>query len=313
VSARSARRRIITYALLVAGSLLLLAMSTSAQVQDVRRGVNYAFGPVQEVLAGGARAISAVFAAFTEVDQLRAENRAMAAQIDALTQKNTQLEALRATNEKLSDLLGTRKSLKFDTAAAFVVQRTSNQFERVVTLDRGLDAGIEVNDAVLAPGGALVGVVTNVYDGSSSVRLLSDTRSLVIGIDVGTRATGEVKGNLSAPLLLDKVAATETLKLGDTVTTAGQLVGGIKGMLPRDLLIGSVVQVNEVPGQFVKSALVQPATDLDQLEAVLVITSYDVPRLQDPDASPTPAPELTPEPDRTLRPRTPRPEKSRTP
>ena len=89
-----------------------------------------------------------------------------------------------------------------------------------------------------------MGVVTEVYDGSSSVRLLSDTRSLVIGIDVATRATGEVKGNLSAPLLLDKVAATETLKLGRHGHHGRQLVRGIKALLPRDLLIGS-----DRPGQ----------------------------------------------------------------
>lgn len=309
---RSPRRRIITFALLIAGSLLLLAMSTSPQVQDVRRGVNFAFSPVQEVLAGGARAVSSMFAAFTEVDQLRRENRAMAGQLAALSEQVQQLEVLRTENQRLADLLGTRRSLTFETAAAFVVSRTPSQFERTVTLDRGADAGISVGDAVLSPGGALAGVVTEVFDGSSSVRLLSDQRSLVIGIAVGTRATGEVRGNFSAPLRLENVAATDTLTVGDTVTTAGTLVQGVRSQLPRDILIGRVVEVIDDPSQFAKTALVQPAADLDRLEGVLVITSYDAPRLVDPEASPTPRPEATPEPEATPRPR-PRPNRTRQP
>ena len=171
-----------------------------------------------------------------------------------------------------------------------------------------------MGEARLAPGGALAGIVTAVYDGSSDVRLLSDPRSLTIGIDVKTRATGEVKGNFSSPLRLEKVAATETLTVGDTVTTAGTLVKGFKALLPRDLLIGTIVEVTDDPSEFSKSALIQPAADLDRLEAVLVVTSYEAPRLVDPNATPEPEPVVTPapdasgSPDKTAKPRkTPKP------
>jgi rod shape-determining protein MreC len=292
-------------------SLLLLAVSTSAQVQELRQGVRYAFDPVVEFLAGGARAVNSLVGAFTEVDQLRRDNRAMAARVEQLEQEVAQIEIYRSEIARLTQLLGTRRTLDHETVPAFVVQRTSNQFERVVTLDRGSESGIEVDDAVLSPGGALVGIVTEVFPGTASVRLLSDTRSLVIGIDVKTRATGEVIGDLSRPLVLDKVAATETLHVGDTITTAGQLVRGVRALLPRDLLIGSIVEVLDAPGEFVKSALVQPAADLDRLESVLVITSYEPPRLTDPGATPGPEPRVTPVPERTERPRGGRP--ARTP
>jgi rod shape-determining protein MreC len=307
---RSPRRRIIVYVLLIAGSLLLLAASTSAPVQDVRRGVNYALNPIQEVLAGGARSVSSIFAAFAEVDTLRKENRDLRAALDAALQQARQLEVLRVENAKLSEALGTRQSLDFTTEAAFVVARSPSQLERTVTLDRGMDAGIEVGDAVLAPGGALAGVVTAVYDGSSDVRLLSDPRSLIIGLDSASRATGEVKGNFSAPLRLVQVAATEQLAIGDSVTTAGTLVKGFKALLPRDLLIGSIVEVTDDPSEFSKSALVQPAADLDRLEAVLVITSYEAPHIVDPDATPgaagadaTAAPVASSAPEKTAKPR----------
>ncbi len=314
---RSPRRRIVVFMLLIAASVLMLAVSTSAPMQEVRQGVRFAVSPIQEVLAGGARAVSSVFAAFTEVDQLRRENRELTNQLTTAQQQAQQLPALRAEIARLSELLGTRKGLDFKTAPAFVVARTPSTFERTVTLDRGKDAGIEVGDAVLSPGGALAGVITEVFDGSSSVRLLSDPRSLAIGLAVKTRATGEVKGNFSAPLILDKVAGTETLEEGDTITTAGTQVRGFKSLLPRDLLIGTILQVMDDPSQLSKSALIQPAADLDRLEAVLVVISYDAPRLPGlvGEGEPETAPEATEEPATTPAPnKTPKPRKNdRTP
>lgn len=310
---KSPRRRIVLYVVLIAMSLLLLAASQSAPIQDVRRGVNYALNPIQEVLAGGARSVSSIFAAFAEVDTLRKENRDLQAQLTAALQQMQQLEVLRTENAKLSEALGTRKALDFKTAAAFVVARSPSQLERTITLDRGQDAGIEVGDAVLAPGGALAGVVTAVYDGSADVRLLSDPRSLHIGRDARSRATGEVVGNFSSPLRLEKVAATENLTVGDTVVTAGTLVKGFKALLPRDLLIGTIVEVTDDPTSFEKSALIQPAADLDRLESVLVITSYDAPQIYDPEATPAPEDTASPEPEASKAPgggkkqRTPKP------
>ncbi len=310
---RSPRRRIVVYVVLVAMSLLLLAASASAPVQDVRRGVNWALGPIQEMLAVGARSVGSVFAAFAEVNTLREENRDLRGQLVTAQQQAQQLEVLRGVNERLSEALGTRKALDFKTATAFVVARSPSQLERTVTLDRGLDAGIAVGDAVLAPGGALAGVVRAVYEGSSDVRLLSDPRSLHIGMDAKTRATGELVGNFSSPLRLEKVAATEALGVGDTVTTAGTLVKGFRALLPRDLLIGTIVEVTDDPAAFDKSALVQPAADLDRLEVVLVITSYNAPRIHDPEATPEPEVDATLDPAATGSPDRPRKPGAKTP
>jgi cell shape-determining protein MreC len=102
------------------------------------------------------------------------------------------------------------------------------------------------------------------------------------------------------------------------VTTAGTLVRGVRALLPRDVLIGTIVEVLDDPSQFSKAARIQPAADLDRLEGVLVITSYDAPTVPDPDATPEPEPEPEPSaaPARTDRPRNNnnnRPERTRAP
>jgi rod shape-determining protein MreC len=298
---RSPRRRIVLYALFVAGSLLLLAMGTSEQVRELRNGVQFAFSPVRTAMADGARSISSMFAAFTEIDQLRSERVALQARVQQLEQQLGQVEILRAENARLAELLGAQQALSFDTVAAFVIQGSPNQFERVITIDKGRDAGIEPYDGVLSPGGALLGVVTEVFDNLSTVRLISDTRSLVIGMDVNTRATGEVTGNLSLPLIMDKVPATQRLTESGAVVTAGQLVRNVPSMLPKDLLIGTIIDIHDDASQFQLRAEILPAADLDHPEGVLVITSYKPPQVFDPDATPDPEqplPTAAPQPTR---------------
>src|SRR5262245_1696906 len=97
---RSPRRRLGPVRVLVAGSLLLLATGTSPQVQELRRGINYAFSPVQGVLADGARSVGSMFAAFTEIDQLRRDRVTLQARVQELEQRLAQVDVVRAENAK---------------------------------------------------------------------------------------------------------------------------------------------------------------------------------------------------------------------
>ena len=97
----------------------------------------------------------------------------------------------------------------------------------------------------------------------------------------------------SSDLKLEKVAATDKISVGDTVTTAGQLVDGVKSILPRSLLIGTIVDVLD-PEDFTRSGRIIPAVDLDRLESVLVVTGYEGPRTRPAgDATPPPEPDVT--------------------
>lgn len=296
---RATRRRIVTYAMLVAASLLMLAASKTTPLMDLRHGINYALSPIQETLANSTRSVTSIFNAVAEIDQLRRDNQQLTGQVQQLQTQAQQLEALRAENEQLSKLLQLRGTLDFHTEPAAVIARQATQYERVVTLDRGTDAGIVVGDPVIALGGALAGVVVDAGTNYSSVMLLSDTRSIVIGLVESSRATGEVEGRLSGPLAMTKVPSTETVAVDDTVVTAGLDLGGaVRAAFPKGLLIGRIVDVQQDPSAIVQTALIQPAADLDKVEFVLVMTDFQPPVVpvpgSSPDAGHTPKPSRTP-------------------
>ena len=81
---RAARRRAVTFAILVAACLMLLAVGRSAPAQELRRGVNFALAPVQDALANGTRALTSVLGAVTEIDTLRRENLGLSASLEEL-------------------------------------------------------------------------------------------------------------------------------------------------------------------------------------------------------------------------------------
>jgi rod shape-determining protein MreC len=272
---RAARRQAILFVGLLAVTLLLLAFSSSGPLTQLRRGVGFAMAPIQEVLRGTGRGVSSLFATLGEIDQLRQENQQLTTRVDELATQNRSLESLRVQNQQLTELLDVRSSLDYDSVPAEVISRRFTEQENVISLDRGTNAGIEVDDPVIGGGGALVGQVVEVGSNYSRVLLISDKRMKVVGLIENSRAVGTVEGQLERPLQMTGIAASDEVNVNEAVVTAGiELSEGIRSPYPKGLLIGTVAFVQRAPEQLFQTALVTPATQLDRLEYVLVITNY---------------------------------------
>ncbi len=288
---QSTRRRLIFYVALLAISLLLLAVSNSAPVTELRSGVGFALSPIQGSLRQATRSVGSILSTFGEIDQLRKQNEQLNARVVELEAQNQQLQAMAAQNQQLTALLGIRSSLAYESVAAEVASQLSTEQERVITLDHGTESGIAVNDPVIAAGGALVGQVVDVGQNYSRVLLISDTRMFVAGLLESSRAVGDIQGQSERPLVMTNIPATDIVSIGESVVTAGiELDQGIRSPYPKGLLIGTIVDVHRAPDQLFQTALITPAAPLGQLEYVLVITNYQggLPALSpEPSASPT--------------------------
>ena len=148
----AARRRGVTYAVLVAISIVLLALSASEPLLELRRGVGFAMAPLQGALRDTTRQVTSVFAAIGEIERLRVLNEQLSQRAQELELENRQLDSIRRQNEQLAELLEVRSSLAYRTVAAEVISRRLTAQERVMTLSRGADAGIREGDVVLAGG-----------------------------------------------------------------------------------------------------------------------------------------------------------------
>ena len=212
----------------------------------------------------------------TEIDTLHRTNEQLSQDNARLAAENARTKELERQNELLTALLEVKGSLGFSTVAASVIGRESAQFRRVLTVDVGTDRGVREGDVVVGPGGALVGRVTSVTGNSATILLINDPSSTVIGQLGANQATGSVIGQLGGVLVMENIDSAERLQIGDTVTTAGiDLGGGVRSPFPKGLLVGSVVDVARDANAVTQTAFIQPATDLDRLEYVLVVTDYE--------------------------------------
>lgn len=288
---RFARRRLMTFLVLTVLSLGLIAVNDTGPVSELRSGVRFAATPVQDALGEGTRSVTSVVGAITEVDSLRREKDELAAEVERLSDQVAVIESLEAENRKLTRLLDTKDDLAgrnapIKTVAAGVASRQFSQFERMITLDRGSEADIRKDAPVLSEGGALLGRVTDVGEGWADVRLISDPDSLVTGWVKRTDATGAVKGRVSAPLAMTDVPRTERLSEKDLVVTYGvRLRGGFRSVFPAGIPIGRVVDIIDEPEQVVKTALIVPEADLENIEYALVQTNFKAPRRSNETAS----------------------------
>jgi rod shape-determining protein MreC len=276
INDRAARRRTIAFIVLLVVSVVLMALSSNPLVRDIQGGIGFAFRPIQSALDSTASGIASIAAAVAEIDQLRTDNETLRDENDRLRIEAGRIDEIQRENELLTSLLQFRAGFEYETVAATVIARESSEFRRIATLDRGTEHGVEVGDVVVAGGGALVGRVSEAGPEASTLVLLTDATSTVIGQLVTTAATGAVVGQLSGVLVMDRIDATERIDLGVEVVTAGiELAGGVRSPYPKGLLIGQVVDVRRDANDVVQTAFLQPAANLDRLEYVLIITDYE--------------------------------------
>jgi rod shape-determining protein MreC len=277
LATRAARRRGAAFAGLLVVSTLMMAFSSNPTVREVQNGVSFAFRPFQDAVHDVAAGVASVASAIAEIDRLRVDNAALLADNERLRNENARNEGTVRENEQLTGLLQLKAGFEHKTIAATVIARESSEFRRLVVLDRGSDDGIAVGDVAIVAGGALAGRVTEVGPDSARVILLTDGEFKVIGQLSTNAATGEVIGQLGAGVLvMRQIDSSETVTIGDEVVTAGiELGGGVRSPYPKGLLLGQVIDVRRDANDVVQTAYLQPAADLDRLEYVLVITSYE--------------------------------------
>ena len=178
---RQARRRGITFAILIAITLLLMAFSANPYIQEAQRGLSFALRPFQGAIADVADNVSGVMSALSEIDTLRIDNASLKSENERYKNENARLQALKRENDELTAALQLQGGFNHETVATRVIGRDSLDTRQMVTLDKGTDDGIAQGDVVIVQGGALAGRVTDVGPTFAKVTLISDSTSTVVG------------------------------------------------------------------------------------------------------------------------------------
>jgi rod shape-determining protein MreC len=198
---------------------------------------------------------------------LRQQNRELQDQIQQLQLEQVRLRQDAEQARRLQALLGFKEQFIDKTTAAQVIGSSGSEQSRIVYLDKGSADGIAQDMAVISAQG-VVGKVIQVFRHTAQVLLINDQTSGVGTILEQSRLQGVLKGKASGDLVLDKIMAEEDVKTGDRVLTSGG-----DQIFPKGLVVGTVAKVTR--GQEFLTVTVRPATSLNHLEEVLVITKKE--------------------------------------
>ncbi|HEX9725620.1 MAG TPA: rod shape-determining protein MreC [Vicinamibacteria bacterium] len=252
-------------ALIVGHALLISSQVTTAAGHSALQGAILAvFAPLQrggEALVSGVRS---VWYGYVDLRAVREENRQLREKATRLEQALWMEREVVARYDRLSSILQLAERIPFDSIVAEVIGVDASSWFRTITVNRGLDRGVELNAPVVGPGG-LVGRITAVGPHVAQVQLLADHECSVGALLVRTRTRGIVSGQGGAQLELKYVSNLEDVAVGDVVVTSG-----IDGIYPKGIAIGRVASVRNGPRLF-KSITVEPAASLNRLEEVFVL------------------------------------------
>ncbi|MBE6709829.1 MAG: rod shape-determining protein MreC [Ruminococcaceae bacterium] len=231
--------------------------------------------PMQKVFNYATEALDGFAAYFYKFDELVEENNALRERIAELEKQNYDAAELEERSAWMSSFLEMKtQHTDFKMLSASVTGRESGNYSKILTIDAGTGAGVQLNMPVVTSEG-IVGQITELGYNWAKVTTIVEAQSAVGAYIERTDEAGICEGafELSADGLcrLSYLPAEADVKVGDRVLSTG-----FGSVYPRGLVIGYVetVGINE----FTRSpdVTVKCAADFSELTQVMIITDYEI-------------------------------------
>lgn len=250
-------------ALVLVALIFLNAFGVLAPIMDGGRlGVNVLVTPLATVL----RWIRDLTLAFFAIHDLVSQNEYLTRQVETLNLTLARYEKASSENRVLREALGFQAETKLDLLPAELLSFDYLNFDQRALLNRGRRDGAAIGDNVVAAGGILVGILTDVSDRTSQMELITSSGQAVNARTTINQAAGIVRGEHGLGLVFDQVSLFEEVAPEDRVVTSG-----LGGKFIPNLYIGKVSEVNTRPGDLFRTATVIPAVDFRNLQIVFVV------------------------------------------
>ena len=199
-------------------------------------------------------------------------------QTKKLTDKNlsvvvqlSEIQKLKKENSALRDQFQTSEPKSYSLLPASIIGAPS--FIPGVTtptnfiVDKGQQDKVKIGHAVLFKNN-LVGKIIETSSNLSKVELIVNNNSLLTA-KTQEGAVGVIKGD-GRGMTLDNVLLSENIKVGDLVTTKGDIIFNGLGY-PQDLIVGKIMSVDKNPSSLFQKARVESFVNLNKLYMVFII------------------------------------------
>lgn len=271
---RSNKKRPVIFFVILFIIIIVLAVFSAKNRENVNiidNAVNITAKPLTKALTSVSEFFEGFSDYFKDKKQLSEEVDELTYENNILEQKVSSLVSLEDENKRLRDLLELRaKYPEFETQSASVIAKDGGNYCKFITVDKGSESGIEVNQPVISQNG-LVGLVFEVGYGWSKIQTILDP-STSAGCKISrTGDTSVTEGDISlindGLLKMLYISNQFTLLEGDIVETSG-----LGEIYPRGIAIGRIKEVKISENSSSQYATIVPVVDFTKLYEVLVIT-----------------------------------------
>jgi rod shape-determining protein MreC len=271
-------------ALLVGISLILLTAyfgeSPSSPLHNVQRGIVEVISPIQSGASKVLSPVKDIAGWFSDTLQAKSQRDQLRRQVAKLTRQADYYRQQAILAQQLQKQVGLDASNSisaYQPVGANVIGRDPTLWYQTITVDRGSDDGVTLNDPVTGDG-ALIGKVTTVDATVSVVTLMTDhTYAVTAQVQDGSGDTGVLVPAVGTPgqMLLQDLPPHASIQVGEQVVTAGfkdPSNPALNSLYPPGLPIGQVSNANQSNLLNNQQVQVQPAADLRHLSAVQILT-----------------------------------------
>jgi rod shape-determining protein MreC len=213
--------------------------------------------------------------------ELTDENKILKDQVSVLSYENKLLLQNKYELDELRELYELdQKYLDYPKVAARIIDKDTNNWYNIFTIDKGTKDGLAVDMNVIA-GNGLVGIITESYYNHSKVRAIIDDKSAVWGMFLKTSDTCVVQGDLKlieeGKIHVEFISKDADIDNGFEIVTAHTSPKFLQG-----ILIGYVSDIKLDSNNMTKTAYLTPVVDFERLSEVLIITELKESLIMEP-------------------------------
>ncbi|NLP15859.1 MAG: rod shape-determining protein MreC [Clostridiales bacterium] len=276
-------KHVLIIGIVICISLILISFRFGKYLYPVRNAIGSAITPMQRGINIVGTYISDSLETLQSMRELTQENKRLKDQVDILSYENKLLLQNKYELDELRELYKLdQKYLDYPKVAARIIDKDTNNWYNVFTIDKGTRDGLAVDMNVIA-GNGLVGIITECYYNHSKVRAIIDDKSAVWGMFLKTSDTCVVQGDLKlieeGKIHVKFISKDAQIEDGYEIVTAHTSPKFLQG-----ILIGYVSDIRLDSNNMTKTAYLTPAVDFERLSEVLIITELKEPLLTEPPA-----------------------------
>ena len=262
---------VVSAALLVGSVFALFSRSGSSPLTSA---VSFVFGPITRVSTYVAAKFEDLPISFKSSSALAVQVEELENQVDSLMEQLVDYEQVKHKNNFYQEFLELKEEHNdYEFVEAAIVGRDAADKLGYFTLNKGSAHGISKDDPVIY-GEYLVGVVESVTPTQCTVSTILNPKVNVSAYEVRTRDLGYVTSSVA--LAREGYCQMPGLSSSTSVTAGGIVcTSGVGGKFPRDLIIGTIVDIVDGTVDISASAIIQPGVDFSNITDVFVITSFD--------------------------------------